>query len=134
MLNALKYRATCLLDKFACLPFISRLLIKFGLFIIVGFIAHFPNASLFITQVSHFLKMEQLIQPDFPGIIEINNEIDKRLPQGAVRIDEFHIVENYVYEKIAYDFDWNIGAMSTIGLPLRRFGIRKEKTAMGKQS
>ena len=66
-----------------------------------------PNPKRFAQQVQHYFQSELLIQENFPGIEEINREIDALLPPNATLREEFSAIQNYVYQHIAYEYDWD---------------------------
>ena len=84
-----------------------RLLLKTAIFCCVLFFILNPNPKRFVHQVQRYFQTEQLIQENFPGIEGINREIDALLPSNATSQEEFVVVQNYVYEHIAYEYDWD---------------------------
>ncbi|MCP4395805.1 MAG: transglutaminase domain-containing protein [bacterium] len=84
-----------------------RLLLKMTIFSIVLFFSLNPHPKRFVQQVQRYFQTEHLIQEDFPGIEEINREIDLLLPPNVTQQEEFLAVQNYVYQHIAYEYDWD---------------------------
>lgn len=98
-------------------PFVKRMLKnkkwirfcwKIGIAVVLGFFIHYPNPLLFIKNLYHLSDPESLIEPNAPFIADLNQEIDLRLPPEATPVQIFQVVQQYVYEKIPYEYDWNL--------------------------
>ena len=94
-------------DALAHLRFGWRCLLKCGLFLVALFFVLNPHLRLFIRQLWNYAHVEALIQTDFAGMTQINQEIDTLVPNGATQEAEFNIIQNYVYRNIPYQYDWD---------------------------
>ena len=83
-----------------------RLLLKVSIFVCVFFFILNPNPKRFAQQIPRYFRTEELIQKNFPGVEDINRELDILLPPNATPEEEFSIVQDYVYQHIAYEYDW----------------------------
>jgi hypothetical protein len=86
---------------------IWRVLLKITIFCCVLFFILNPNPKRFVHQVQRYFQTELLIQEKFTGIDRINREINALLPSNATPQEEFAVVQSYVYEHIAYEYDWD---------------------------
>ena len=80
--------------------------LKLCLLILFILLVLFPNPTLLLKQLSVYGNVDSLIQTDFDGIDQINQEITAVLPNNVTREQEFTAVQRYVYEHIAYAYDW----------------------------
>lgn len=92
--------------RLAQLPLPWRWLVKWLVFGAVVLFALYPHPRLALKQLDHFRHIESLIQPDLPGIAEINRKLDGQLREQGSRRDEFKTVERFVYNLIPYEYDW----------------------------
>lgn len=84
-----------------------KLIIKMGIFAAILLIVLFPNPVLLFKQLSAYSHAEALIQTTFPGIEQINQELNAALPAGVTRQQEFQAIQRYVYRNIPYAYDWD---------------------------
>ncbi len=84
-----------------------RIIIKACILMIFILAVLFPNPVLLIRQLVAYGNLDALIQNDFEGIEQINQDIDAMLPETVTRKQEFDIVQQYVYEHIPYAYDWD---------------------------
>ncbi|MEK7486069.1 MAG: transglutaminase-like domain-containing protein [Planctomycetota bacterium] len=87
---------------------IYRVPFKIAVLIASLLFAHYPNPILFLKNIRHLANPEMLIQSDASFLNEVNQEIDQMLPPNATPLQEFNVVQRYVYRKIPYEFDWNL--------------------------
>lgn len=80
---------------------------KLALLAVVVLFALYPNPVLFVRQISHYLNMESLIQPDLPAMPEINRDIDHLIATNTPVLTEFKAVERFVYRRVPYQYDWH---------------------------
>lgn len=81
---------------------------KIGMGLVGLLIIHYPNPILLLKNIRHLLNPESLIQPNAPFLIQVNQEIDQGLPPNTTPSQEFKWIQQYVYQKIPYEFDWNL--------------------------
>jgi len=88
--------------KWAC-----RLIVKFGLFVLLFLVITMPNPWLTVKQIAAYIDIEALLNPDFPQMKEINAAIDARLPLHSTFNEEYQTIVKFVYDSIRYEFDWD---------------------------
>lgn len=80
---------------------------KAAAFAAILFFALFPYPHQFVRQVGRWIAFDALIDPAFVGVDEANAAIDAMLGDDAPPMRELAVVQRYVYDRIAYDYDWD---------------------------
>jgi hypothetical protein len=80
--------------------------LKILVFVLFGFVVLNPNLKRALLQVSHTLNPEALIQPDFPGMAEINARIDRMIEADLDGNSEARLVARFVRKQIHYVSDY----------------------------
>lgn len=83
-----------------------RIPCKFAILLLFVLLVLFPNPVLLVRQIQSYANVERLIHTDFDGIDQINREITASLPPDATPRQEYQAVQRYVYDHIAYVYDW----------------------------
>lgn len=88
-------------------PWYWRWPIKSGIFLFTLLAVCFPYPSRLVSHVKHWLDPNALIEPDSAALIPLANELEKTMPEGLRPEEALHRVEQFVYEKIPYAWDWD---------------------------
>lgn len=91
----------------AHVPWVGKMMIKIAIFAAILITVLFPNPALLFRQIAAYSNTESLIQTDFPGIEQINQDVNAALPAGVTRQQEFQAIQRYVYHNIPYAYDWD---------------------------
>lgn len=91
---------------YARLPFKATLL---GITILI---VCFPYPAPTIRHIRHLMNPNALIQPDTPSLQPWVEELRPRITEGMVPRLALKTVEQFVYEKVPYDWDWNTWGLS----------------------
>ena len=94
-------------ERVANFRFVWRLIVKLAIFFIFLLVILYPNPVLLVKQIHNYLDMESLIQPDFVGIETINRELNAIIPSEVSPQKKFLAIEQYVYQHIQYEYDWD---------------------------
>ncbi len=86
----------------------ARLPLKWLIFALTVFLAHFPYPGLFVRHVNHWKNPSALIEPDSPLLDPLLAELRPRLTENMQPPDALRTVEKFVYEKIKYGWDWDV--------------------------
>ncbi len=89
-------------------PWFARVPIKTGLFLAVLFLVLFPNPRLFVRQIGRLADLDALIDPDEPRLAALHEQFAARVPPDLPNRALHQRVEQFVYETIPYDWDWNV--------------------------
>ncbi|MEW6304167.1 MAG: hypothetical protein AB1705_11890 [Verrucomicrobiota bacterium] len=100
------FSAGALWSRLAQLRLGWRAAIKVALFALVLVAVLYPHPIFLAKQIGNLRNLEGLIQPDLPEMAQINQEIDKSLPDDCSPRQEYKAVERYVYQRIKYQYDW----------------------------
>jgi len=93
-------------NRLARLPNAWRWILKLIIAVVLLFFIIFPRPVLFIRQISRYTHPEELVDPDFPGIQEINQTLDSLLEQNPEQT-ELQLIQSYIYTNIEYIHDWD---------------------------
>ncbi len=94
-------------NNLALLGRAQRSLIKGIIYLFILLFVLFPNPALVIDQVGAYLNTEALFETGFPEMAGINAQIDSLLPDDYNFQQEAKVITRFVYDKIAYEFDWD---------------------------
>jgi hypothetical protein len=84
-----------------------RLPIKWAIFALVVLAVCFPYPRLLVRHLQHWRDPNALIEPDAPAIQPLVEELRPHVQEDLPPREALKRVERYVYDKIAYDWDWN---------------------------
>jgi hypothetical protein len=85
-----------------------RLPIKWLLFGLAVLAVCFPYPRLLVRHLGHWRNPNALLEPDAPALGPLIKELESRLEEGLDPFEAQVLVEEFVYEKVPYDWDWNI--------------------------
>lgn len=74
----------------------------------VTFVTLYPHPGVFVRHIRHSRNVETLIDPDAQALGPWRQELEALLPADVDPVDRLRIVENFVYEKVPYAFDWDV--------------------------
>jgi hypothetical protein len=83
-----------------------RWLIKVLAVAIVVFFVLYPRPSLLVRDIHHVRNLNALVQPNDPALAPWAEELAARIPPHATPAELHHTVEQFVYDKVPYAFDW----------------------------
>lgn len=93
-------------------PRLIRWPLKALLFVIVTLLVLFPNPSKLATLLDRLANLDRLIDSQHPGLARLEEDVRRKLPDGASARAALPIVEKTVYQHVPYAFDWdNWGVM-----------------------
>lgn len=84
-----------------------RLPIKWALFALTVLVVCFPYPSRLVRHIRHWRDPNALVEPDAPAIRPFVEELRVSLTDDLSPREVLKRVEQYVYEKIPYEWDWN---------------------------
>ena len=84
-----------------------RLPIKWMIFALVVLAVCFPYPGLLVRHLQHWRDPNALIEPDAPAIQPLVEELRPHMHENLQPGEALKRVERYVYDRIAYDWDWN---------------------------
>jgi predicted transglutaminase-like cysteine proteinase len=86
--------------------------VKVLLFALLALLVLNPNIKRGLMQVHHTFRPDGLIQVHFPGLDELNRELDLMVREDKGQTKEVKLIERFVYDQIRYVSDyenwWNI--------------------------
>jgi len=97
---------------FNTLPWYTRLPIKWAILGFTVFVVCFPYPNLFVRHLCHWRNPNALIEPDAPALQPWVAELRPLLPADHSPPETLRRVEQFVYEKVPYDWDWNTWGQS----------------------
>lgn len=68
----------------------------------------YPKVWLIPAWVSRMRDMNTVLQPDHPELVELEQLVRSRLPDGATTRQLLNVVQAVVNERIPYEYDWNL--------------------------
>jgi len=81
--------------------------LKWAFVLIITFVTLFPYPSYCVRNIRHWNNLEAMIQPDSPVLAPWAQELDTHMPAGATDAQRMRIIEQFVYQKVPYAFDWD---------------------------
>jgi hypothetical protein len=94
------------------LPWYTRLPTKWAILGLTVFLVCFPYPNLFVRHVRHWRDPNALIEPDAPALQPWVAELRAALPADLSPPETLRSVEQFVYEKVPYEWDWNTWGQS----------------------
>lgn len=90
----------------------ARLPIKWAVLGLTVLAVCFPYPGLLVRHLQHYQDTNALIEPDAPALQPLVEELRSRLSDDLKPRDALKRVEQFVYEKIPYEWDWNTWGMA----------------------
>ena len=90
----------------------ARLPLKWLIFGLSVFIVCFPYPRLTYRHFSHWQDPNALIEPNAAALQPWVHELRASLPASAPPQETLQRVENFVYDKVEYEWDWNTWGLS----------------------
>lgn len=85
-----------------------RLPLKCALFILTTALVLYPKVWLLPTEVGRIRDMNSVLDPENPGLAPLEAEVRNSLADGATPPDALAAVQQAVYERISYSWDWDV--------------------------
>lgn len=89
------------------LRWFARLPLKWLIFGLTVLAVCFPNPLLLVRHLSHWRDPNALIEPDAPALRPLVEELKSRLTDDLPPAEALKTVQDFVHEKIPYEWDWN---------------------------
>lgn len=89
-----------------------RLPIKWAIFGLTYLIVLFPFPRLFVRHLQHWSNPSALVEPSAPALAPLIEEISPRISSDMPPKELLSTVQQYVVERIEYDWDWNTWGMA----------------------
>jgi len=83
-----------------------RIPLKVMIFVLTVIVVCFPHLGLLVTHVERWRNPNALIEPDAPALQPWFAELRPKLPADTDPARALPIVQNFVYSKIRYKYDW----------------------------
>lgn len=89
------------------LAWYARLPAKWAIFGVTVLFVCFPNPARLVSHLDHWRDPNLLIEPDAPAIQPLVEELRPHMTDDLSPREALQYVEQFVYEKIPYEWDWN---------------------------
>lgn len=90
------------------LKWYTRIPAKWAVFGLVFLVVCFPYPNLLVRHVRHWQDPNALIEPDAKALAPLIKELEPMMSDTMPSQEALRTVENFVYEKLPYDWDWNV--------------------------
>jgi len=93
-------------------PWYKRLPVKWAILAFTVFAVCFPYPRLAYRHLQHWRNPNALIEPNAPALQPWVEELRPWLPADLPPREALHCVEQFVYKKVPYEWDWNTWGLS----------------------
>lgn len=93
-------------------PWYIRLPAKWTIFLLTVLVVCFPWPAAFVRHVQRWRDPNALVQPEAPEIKALADELRPRLTDELPPAEVLWIVEQFVYKKLPYAWDWDTWGMA----------------------
>jgi len=90
----------------------ARLPIKWTILGLATLAVCYPYPSLLARHVRHWQDPNALIEPDAVSLQPLAKDLRESLPPGLSATKTLQHVENFVYDRVPYEWDWNTWGMA----------------------
>lgn len=90
----------------------KRLPLKVALMAITVLVVCFPYPGQLVRHIQHWSDPNALIEPDAPALLPLYEELAPQLSPEQSPPEALRVVEQFVYKKLPYEWDWNTWGVS----------------------